>query len=262
MNHSYLRRLCALATLLACFNSYATSAQPAMQLQQIRLGLSGSLGDFYLLYGIDSDPVHLASVQQRLIQTDQLLSQLDAPVDSGGLNTLQRMREQWPTYRALLQELVSSLQQQRSPNGRAVAELIQLNRLLTGLGDTLSVYYQPPEPLPTNSRALAIQLQALSTDYLAHSVGANALGGDSPALDMQCTVFSEALQQLLKTHTSGEAQMLLHSIERKWRYIEPSLRHYQQNNVPTLVNHYCRRIIDELEQLSTLTQPTQEVLLQ
>jgi len=94
MNPPYLRRLCTLATLLACFSSYAATAPQATRLHQIRLDLSGSLGDFYLLYGVDSDPAYLASVQQRVIQTDQLLSQLAAPADSGGLDRLQQLRQQ------------------------------------------------------------------------------------------------------------------------------------------------------------------------
>ncbi|MFZ3154641.1 hypothetical protein [Pseudomonas sp.] len=199
MKHLYLRRLCALATLLACLNSYATSAQPATQLQQIRLDLSGSLGDFYLLYGVDSDPAHLASVQQRVTQTDQLLSQLAEPTDGGGLNSLQQLRQQWPAYRTLLQELAHSLQQQHSPSDGSIAELIQLNCLLTRLSDTLSAHYPP------------------LADPLA----------------------------------------LLQSIQRKWRYIEPSLQHYQQDNVPTLVNRYSQRIIGDLQQLPTLAQPSQ-----
>ena len=253
MNPPYLRLLCALATLLACFNSYAASTHPATQLQQIRLDLSGSLGDFYLLYGVDSDPAHLASVQQRVTQTEQRLNQLAAPADSGGLNTLQQLRQQWPAYRTLLQEMAHSLQQQHTPSGGAIAELIQLNRLLTRLSDTLSVYYPAPsDPLATTSQALAMQLQTLTTDYLAHSVGANALGGDNPALDVQSKAFSQGLQHVQKMHTNPEAQALLQSIERKWRYIEPSLQHYQQDNVPTLVNRYSRRIIDDLQQLPTL----------
>lgn len=255
MKHLYLRRLCALATLLACFNSYAASAQSATQLQLIRLDLNGSLGDFYLLYGVDSDPAHLTSLQQRIGQTEQLLSQLDAPADSGGLNTLQRLREQWPAYRALLQELAHSLQQRHTPSGGSIAELIQLNRLLRRLSDSLSVYYQQPDPLATHNQLLAMQLQNLCTDYLAHSVGANALGGDNPALDVQSKAFSEGLQQVQKIHTIPEAQALLQRIELRWRYIEPSLQHYQQDNVPTLVNRYSRRIIDDLQQLPTLAQP-------
>ena len=250
MNPPYLRRLCMLLALLACFNCHAAPAQQqAIQLQQIRLDLSGSLGDIYLLYGVDSDPAHLASVQQRVTRTDQLLSQLADPVDSGGLNNLQQLRQKWPAYRALLQELAHSLQQQHTPAGGSIAELIQLNRLLTQLSDTLRVYYPQPDPLLTNSQTLAMQLQTLNTDYLAHSVGANALGGDNPALDVQSTAFNLGLQQLQQTQTNREAQALLQSIQRTWRYIEPSLQHYQQDNVPTLVNRYSRRIIDDLQRL-------------
>jgi hypothetical protein len=156
-------------------------------------------------------------------------------------------------YRALLQELAQSLQQQQSPSGGAIAELIKLNRSLTRLSDTLSAYYPAPsDPLATTSQALVMQLRTLTTDYLAHSVGAKALGGDNPALDVQSKAFSQDLQHMQKMHTNSEAQALLQSIERKWRYIEPSLQHYQHDNVPTLVNRYSRRIIDDLQQLPTL----------
>lgn len=155
-----------------------------------------------------------------------------------------------------MQELAHSLQLQHSPAGGSIAELLRLNRQLIEQCDRLRLSYQPPpDPLVTHSRALAMQLQSLNTDYLAHSVGANALGGDNPALDVQSKAFSEGLEQLLQTQKSREAQALLQSIQRKWRYIEPSLRHYQQDNIPTLVNRYSSRIIDDLEQLPTLAKP-------
>jgi hypothetical protein len=65
------------------------------------------------------------------------------------------------------------------------------------------------------------------------------------------------IQQLQQTRPGGEAQRLLQKIERKWRYIEPSLRHYQQDNIPSLVNRYSSRIIEELALLPSLAQAAQ-----
>lgn len=254
----HLRLLGLLAALLACASGQVAATQQAAPLQQIRLNLSGSLGDFYLLYGVDNDPAHLATAQRRSSQIDSLLGQLAAPSDSGGLPVLEQLRRQWPAYRVLLLELTNSLLQRQTPSGGAIAELLRRHRQLTQLGEALSGYYPTPaNPLAGQSQALAMQLQTLNSDYLAHSVGANVLGGDNPPLDSQTQAFSQGLQQLQQTQPGGEAQRLLQKIERKWRYIEPSLRHYQQDNVPSLVNRYSRRIIDDLALLPSLAQAAQ-----
>lgn len=254
----HLRLLGLLAALLACTAGQVAAAQQAAPLQQIRLNLSGSLGDFYLLYGVDNDPAHLAAAQRRCNQIDHLLGQLAAPSDGGGLPMLEQLRRQWPSYRTLLLELTSSLQQRQTPSGGAIAELLRQHRQLTQLGETLSGHYPTPaNPLAGQSQALAMQLQTLNSDYLAHSVGANVLGGDNPPLDRQTRAFSQGLQQLLQSQPSGETQRLLQKIERKWRYIEPSLRNYQQDSIPSLVNRYSSRIIEDLALLPSLAPPAQ-----
>ena len=254
----HLRLFGLLAALLACTAGQAAAAQQAAPLQQIRLNLSGSLGDFYLLYGVDNDPAHLAAAQRRGSQIDSLLGQLAAPNDSAGLPVLEQLRRQWPAYRTLLLELTNSLQQRQTPGGGAIAELLRQHHQLTQLGETLSGYYPTPaNPLAGQSQALAMQLQTLNSDYLAHSVGANVLGGDKEPLDRQTQAFSQGLQQLQQTQPGGEAQRLLQKIERKWRYIEPSLRHYQQDNIPSLVNRYSSRIIEDLALLPSLAQAAQ-----
>jgi hypothetical protein len=253
----HLRLLGLLAALLTCTTGHA-AAQQAAQLQQIRLNLSGSLGDFYLLYGVDNDPAHLAAAQRRGSQIDLLFGQLAAPSDNDGRAVLEQLRRQWPTYRALLLELANALQRQQIADGGAIAELLRQHRQLTHLGERLSGYYPTPaSPVDRQSQALTIQLQTLNSDYLAHSVGANVLGGDNPPLDMQAQAFSQGLQQLQQAQAGGEAQRLLQKIERKWRYIEPSLRHYQQDNIPSLVNRYSSRIIEDLALLPSLVQAAQ-----
>ena len=106
-----------------------------------------------------------------------------------------------------------------------------------------------------HSRALEMRLQSLTTDYIAHSIGANSLGGDAPAIDEQSKAFAAGLQRLRQQPGQPiERQRLLEDIEKKWRYIEPSLLNYRHNSVPTLVNRYSARIIEELAQLADKAQ--------
>ena len=123
---------------------------------------------------------------------------------------LEQLRRQWPAYRTLLLELTTSLQQRQTPSGGAIAELLRQHRQLTQLtqlGETLSGYYPTPaNPLAGQSQALAMQLQTLNSDYLAHSVGANVLGGDKEPLDMQTRAFSQGLQQLQQTQQAKVQQ--------------------------------------------------------
>lgn len=96
--------------------------------------------------------------------------------------------------------------------------------------------------------------------YHLRLLGLLAAPGDShglPVLDRQAQAFAQGLQQLQQIQAGGEAQHLLQKIERKWRYIEPSLRHYQQDTIPTRVNRYSSRIIEDLALLPSLVQAAQ-----
>ncbi|QKE65201.1 hypothetical protein HNE05_18175 [Aquipseudomonas campi] len=225
-----------------------TDAAPA-HLHQLRLAVLGSLGDFYLLYGIDADPAHSRSLERRMALADVQLALLAESSDVSAI------RQPWHSYANLLGELNRRLQQQEDPDGSAIAELIRLNgQLMTQCDALANRLDQPPLPIPDDltqrGRNLELLLQQITTHYIAYNVGANSLGGDLPAIDQLTEEFDGALKTLLPaTPQSHEYQRLLGEIDSKWRYIEPSLRNYQSSAIPSLVNRYGARIIEAIARL-------------
>lgn len=230
---------CCLLISLLCSGLVCATEKTRDPLQQLRLSLGGSLAGFYLLYGVDLDPAHVLSVNRHLTAGELQLQQLH----SGERQILQ---QPWQAYRRLLEELSLGLQQGQHLQGRSIAELLNLNRQLLQLCSQL----QPISPHPTHPSQLALQLQQLATAYIARSVGANVLGGDAPAIDEQSRAFAHNLAQLTQ-HSAQESErhQLLQAIQRKWRFIEPALLHYQANTVPSLVQRYSHDMITQLGQL-------------
>lgn len=229
---------CCLLISLLCSGLVSATETTRDPLQQLRLSLGGSLAGFYLLYGVDLDPAHVLAVNRHLTAGELQLQQLD----SGERQILQ---QPWQAYRRLLEELSLGLQQGQHLQGRSIAELLNLNRQLLQLCSQL----QPIALQPTHPSQLALQLQQLATAYIAHSVGANVLGGDAPAIDEQSRAFAHNLAQLTQHSAQGSEQQLLQAIQRKWRFIEPALLYYQTNTVPSLVQRYSHDMIAQLGQL-------------
>ncbi|MEO4049147.1 hypothetical protein AAFN46_18935 [Pseudomonas sp. CAU 1711] len=241
MNARLFGLLSLVALLFGAPLAHATPPYPDPW-QGLRLELSGSLGDFYLLYGVDADPSFGQLLDLRLQRGDQLLNQL-APGDAPRLAPLVAT---WQRYRDQLRSIAQNLQRGRLPDGNAVSMLLELNRQLLRHCDSLG----PATERPTAAARLALRLQQLTTDYIAYSIGANALGGDNQAIDEQARQFASELQLLLRqAEPGGERQRRLQAIARKWRYMEPSLLGYGQRAVPSLMHRYSGSIIAELMQL-------------
>ena len=257
MTHRFYAWLfCLLATTLFPNISAAAPERQAAALHQMRLSITGSLGDFYLLYGVAADPAHVASIDKRIALADNQLARLSEGADSALLSALGQLQPHWQNYRALVTDLAAQLHRKQLPQGGAITELIRLNRHLVSLCDDLSTQIAREYALQSHdNRALAVRLQTLTTDYIAHSIGANSLGGDAPAVDEQSKAFAAGLQRLRQQPGQpAERRRLLEDIEKKWRYIEPSLLNYRHNSVPTLVNRYSARIIAELDQIAAEAQ--------
>ena len=146
-------------------------------------------------------------------------------------------------------------------NARALAELIGRNRALQNLCTQFEAELQrtglaPLSPAVQRTRALSLLMQDIASAYAAHSVGANALGGEGKALDELAEEFDARLVQLVQLQRNAvpeaEYQRVMAGILRKWRYIEGSLRHYQKTSVPFLINQYSTKIIAGLERLAAL----------
>ena len=63
--------------------------------------------------------------------------------------------------------------------------------------------------------------------------------------------FEQTLNKLEQApQNTAEIRQSLGAIKTKWRYIEKSLKNYNEKSVPFLVNKYSDRIIEGLEALS------------
>lgn len=98
--------------------------------------------------------------------------------------------------------------------------------------------------------------QDIALDYASRnaSVGASFFGGgEERPLDDLASRFSVNLLKLQQApQNDEEIARALRSVAIKWHYIEKSLRNYNQNSVPFLVNKNADRIIDGLEKVAAL----------
>ncbi|MGL4315547.1 MAG: hypothetical protein ACRCTL_02910 [Pseudomonas sp.] len=247
--------LCAGLTLFCTTLSASEASAGRAHLHQLQLALQGTLGDFYLLYGVDNDPLHGQSLERRLEATNLHLEMLDELASSPADPSLEQIRQQWPAYAELLRRLSARVQEQGELDGNALVELIQRNSLLMALCAALQASQsQTDDPLAQRSNALELQLQSLTTSYIAYSIGANSLGGDGQAIDQLARQFEGELGALRQPLETPQYQRLREAIQAKWRYIEPALRNYQKSAIPSLVNHYSARIIENLARLQLASQ--------
>lgn len=239
MNHRLIRLLFGLLVAL-CWPtvSAAPADSEALHLHQLRLALQGTLGDFYLLYGVDADPQHSASIEQRL-----RLAQADLQALPAAPTT--QFRAEWAAYEDQLRGMTATLLQHKELDGSTIAELIARHHRV------LQLCSPPPGNESTltpgdHTRQLQWQMQTIATNYIAYSVGANSLGGDGQDIGELARQFDSNLQAL---RPGAEQQRQFGDIQHKWRYIEPSLRNYQTSAIPSLVNRYATQIIAELDEL-------------
>lgn len=242
MNDRLIRLLFGMLVALCCATATAAPANSeAPHLHQLRLALQGTLGDFYLLYGVDADPQHIASIEQRLRSARADLQALPA-------NPASTLPSEWASYDEQLRRMVGDLQQHKELDGNAIAELVARHTRLLKLVAQAQAQSASGAALNPAERTRQLQwlLQSIATSYIAYSVGANTLGGDGQDIGELVRQFDSGLNGL-QPHPNQ--QRLLGDIQHKWRYIEPSLRNYQTSAISSLVNRYATQIITEIDQL-------------
>lgn len=249
-----IHRLLVLAlALCALFCATLNAAEPVderYRLQQIRLLSQATLSDFYLLYGVDQDPALVNAMQRRMQAVSALFAALNQPPARDSQAQIAQLEAHWQAYAQRLAQLNDALQRHVSLSPRDITELLGLNQQLLERCDALTSPSPASDRNPLNQQ-LSLQLQNLSSHYIAYSIGANSLGGDETEIDQLTREFSaqlNELQALAGSHPQNQA--ILANIQRKWRFIEAPLQHYnRQTTVPFLVNQYAGRIIELLAQL-------------
>jgi ActR/RegA family two-component response regulator len=258
----------SLSALLACsFSSFAYSAETAapgelLQLHQLRLTAQKSIGDFYMLNAMEGDLRYARKISDATKSGDALLQQISNMPGEGSKALYEQLKQQWSAYTSELNALTDTYKNQGFTDLQPVADLATRSQQLQALGAELYGKIQQESgknvpPLTQLSRDESLLMQQIATDYSSRSaaVGATFIGGsdkNSKSIDELSNEFAASLNKLEQAaQNTAETRQAVAAINIKWRYIEKSLKNYNEKVVPFLVNKYSNSITDGLEAVST-----------
>ncbi len=234
----------------------AAPADDLLRLHQLRLATQKSLGDFYMYNGMEGDQRYARMIGESLQEGQAHLDGLgEMPGDaSKALRT--QLQTNWQSYRSGLQALMEAMRSQGFTDLQPVADLADSNQHIIAISHELYQKIQQESgfsvpPLTQKSREQSLLMQNIALDYASRSasVGTSFFGGgEERAIDELVGEFANQLDNLSAAQqNTPQISAALGSIETKWRYIEKSLRNYNENTVPFLISKYSDSIIEGLE---------------
>lgn len=237
------------------------SADTLLKIHQLRLAAQKSLGDLYMYNGMEGDQHYAQLIEKSTQDGDNLIKQLDSMPGEGSKALAGKLTQQWSSYESELKSLANTLKTQGFTDLQPMADLATQNQQFLDLSRELYNKIQQESastvpPLTQLSREQSMLMQSISVDYAARSasVGGSFIGnaGDSASIDEQANQFASGLSKLEQApQNTPEIRQTLTAINTKWRYIEKSLKNYNEKTVPFLVTKNADRIIEELETVST-----------
>ena len=192
------------------------------------------------------------------VRGDGLRALGDMPGDASKALRAQ-LQSNWQSYHASLQALMEAMRTKGYTDLQPVADLADSNQRLMAISQELYQKIQQESghsvpPLTQKSREQSLLMQNIALDYASRSasVGASFFGGgEERAIDELAGEFASKLDSLSSAQqNTPEISAALNTIETKWRYIEKSLRNYNENTVPFLISKYSDSIIEGLEGVS------------
>ncbi|WP_339485694.1 hypothetical protein [Pseudomonas sp. EL_65y_Pfl2_R95] len=257
-----LRTFLVLSMLLISALSQAAQA-PAdslLKLHQMRLDTQKSLSSFYMYNNMEGDQRYARMITESLSAADQALATLQDLNGDSSKALSSQLLGLWDVYQKNMKILVATLKSQGYTDLQPVADLAEHNQKIMALSQELytkieqETGYSVP-PLIQQTRKQSLLMQAIAVDYSSRSasVGATFMGGgDSRSMEDLVNDFASTLQVLsVAPENTPQTSETLSNVSTKWRYIEKSLKNYNENSVPFLVSKYSDSIIEELEQLSS-----------
>ena len=258
----------SLSALLAFgFSSLAYSAnvsnepEELLKLHQLRLAAQKSLGDFYMLNAMEGDLRYARQIKESLQAGHTLLEKIKNMPGEGSKALLAQLEQQWSGYESELNSLTDILKSQGYTDLQPVADLATRSQQLLALSTELYGKIQQESgsnvpALTQLSRDESLLMQSIAVDYASRSasIGGTFIGGSdksSKSIDALSSDFASSLNKLEQApQNTAETRQAVAAIAVKWRYIEKSLKNYNEKSVPFLVNKYSNRITDGLEALS------------
>lgn len=248
-----------LVFLFALLSTPLLSAAPAddlLRLHQLRLAIQKSLGDFYMYNGMEGDQRYARMIGESLQEGQAHLDSLEKMPGEASKVLRGQLQTNWQRYRSGLQALTETMRSRGFTDLQPVADLAENNQHLMAISQELYEKIQQESgfsvpPLTQKSREQSLLMQNIALDYASRSasVGASFFGGgEERAIDELASEFASKLNNLSAAQqNTPEIDAALNSISTKWRYIEKSLRNYNENTVPFLISKYSDSIVEGLE---------------
>ena len=249
--------LCALLTAFFVPGTAAAIdiAAHAQHLQRLHLAAQKSLGDFYMYNSMEGDQRYARMIEQSRQTAREQLQKLVNMQDVGAVHLHTQLQQQWQAYDQNLTTLMATLAKQGYTDLQPVADMAARNRqLLLTCQDLYEALRRSDAAAISeqsdNTRQLALLMQKIAVSYAARSAAVGAsFSGDSSERPIEDLVddFSARLASLRTPPDNNTAvDETLEGVTTKWRYIEKSLRNYNEKSVPFLVNKYADSIINGL----------------
>lgn len=245
--------------LLVSLSSVKLSAAPAedlLRLHQLRLTTQKSLGDFYMYNGMEGDQRYARMIGESLQEGQAHLDGLGAMPGEASKALHAQLQTNWQGYRNSLLALMDAMRSQGYTDLQPIADLAESNQRIMAISQELYQKIQQESAfsvpqLTQKSREQSLLMQTIALDYASRSasVGASFFGGgEERAIDELAGEFASQLDSLSSAQqNTPEISAALNAIGTKWRYIEKSLRNYNENTVPFLISKYSDSIIEGLE---------------
>ncbi|MDO8332921.1 MAG: hypothetical protein Q7T02_03000 [Pseudomonas sp.] len=258
----------SLSALLAfSFSSLAYSAnisnesEELLKLHQLRLAAQKSLGDFYMLNAMEGDLRYARLIKESLQAGHALLEKIKTMPGEGSKALLAQLEQQWSAYEGELNLLTETLKTQGYTDLQPVADLATRSQQLMALSTELYSKIQQESgsnvpALTQLSRDESMLMETISVSYAARSasVGGSFIGfggENGKSIDQLANEFGSNLSKLEQApQNTAETRQAVAAIIVKWRYIEKSLKNYNEKSVPFLINKYSNSITDGLEAVS------------
>lgn len=254
--------------LFAVFGIYKAQANTAVEasqllqkLHELRVNSYSAVNHFHMFNGFEGDHRFSIKINEHVnnfdsvfldVSSHQLLSVHDEMVD--------KIDSQWSSFKEVMQSNRDDITNLGYPDLRMVDMLIKYNiELINTITQTYVALQQTaeytPDPLTERSRQQSLLLLSISAQYAARNTYAigTFLGETEKTIDSLADQFEVSLTQLRKALVnSQQINKELKAISTKWNFIENSLKNYNEDSVPYLVNLYSHNIVGRLETVAQL----------
>ncbi len=256
-----LRTLLLGALALHACTLFAGTADDFQHLQDFHLATQKSLADFYMYNSMEGDQRYAKMIEASRQQARDELGKLTGLQDVGAARLQTQLQERWQLYDAELKSLMSVMQKQGYTDLQPVADMATRNRQVL---ETAQALYEALQRMDGSAisaqmaatRELSVLMQSIAVNYAARSASVGAsFSGDSSERPIEDLVsdFSARLNALRNQQANSAAiNTALDGVATKWRYIEGSLRNYNEKSVPFLVSKYSDSIIRSLADVDAL----------